>query len=65
MHWFDEILGAADDAVRYVDKTLREPGGLTEESRDVLENLAAVMEHVAERLAQEGAFSSKNAAATR
>lgn len=53
MHWFEEILGAADDAVRYVDKTLREPGGLTEESRDVLENLAAVMEHVAERLAQE------------
>lgn len=26
MHWFEEILGAADDAVRYVDKTLREPG---------------------------------------
>jgi len=53
MHLFEEILGAADDAVRYVDRTLREEGTLTAESRDVLENLAAVMEHIAERLAQE------------
>ena len=44
MHLFEEILVAADDGVRYVDRTLREEGALTAEARDVLENLAAVME---------------------
>lgn len=53
MHWYEEIMDTAREAVDYIGSTLSTDGSMEEPTRQVLTDFAVAMDGVAERLSQE------------